>query len=100
MCKIPVWFSNNCCITIRFLAVDIKLLFVLGMKVLRRVHVQLDLETCMLTLCGDDGSIIEMLRLYKWAKVLLLAVLAQIQVLKTYNALGKNMYAYSAKQVK
>ena len=33
-------------------------------------------------------------------KVLLLTVLAQIQVLRTYNALGKNMYACSTKQVK
>ena len=83
MCKIPVWFSNNCCITIRFLVVDMKLPFVLGMEVLRRVHAQLDLKACMLTLCGDDGSIMEVLGSYKQTKVLSLAVLAQMQVLET-----------------
>ena len=60
-----------------------KLLFVLGMEILHRVHTQLDLEACMLTLCGDDGSIMEVLGLYKQTKVLLLAVLAQLQVLET-----------------
>ena len=57
-----------------------KLPFVLGMEVLCRVHAQLDLKACMLTLCGNDGSVIG---LYKQMKVLSLAVLAQIQVLDT-----------------
>ena len=65
MCKIPVWFSNNCCITIRFLVVNMKLPFVLGMEALCRVHAQLDLKTCMLTLRGDDGSVMEVLGSYK-----------------------------------
>ena len=55
-----------------------KLPFVLGMEALCRVHAQLDLKAQMLTLYGDDGSIAEVLGLYKWMKVLLLAVLAQI----------------------
>ena len=83
MCKIPFWFSNNYCITIRFLVVDMKLPFVLGMEVLRRVHAQLDLEAQMLALCGDDGSVAEVLGLYKQTKVLSLAILAQMQVLET-----------------
>ena len=83
MCKIPVWFSNNFCIKIQFLVVDMKLPFVLGMEELCRVHTQLDLEVQMLTLCGDNGSIAEVLGLYKRMKVLLLAVLAQMQVLET-----------------
>ena len=33
-------------------------------------HAQLDLKACMLTLCGDDGSITEVLGLYKQMKVL------------------------------
>ena len=81
--KIPVWFNNNCCITIRFLVVDMKLPFILGMEVLHRVHAQLDLEACMLTLSGDDGSVMEVLGLYEQMKALLLAVLAQLQVLET-----------------
>ena len=64
-CKILVWFSNNCCITIRFLVVVMKLPFVLGIEVLHRAHTQLDLKACMLTLSGDDGSITEVLGLYK-----------------------------------
>ena len=44
---------------------------------------QLDLRAHMLTLYGDDGSITEVLGLYKQTKVILLAVLAQLQVLKT-----------------
>ena len=83
MCKIPVWFSNNYCITIWFLVVNMKLPFVLGMEVLRRAQAQLDLEACMLTLCGDDGSVTEVLGLYKQMKVLSLTVLVQMQVLKT-----------------
>ena len=83
MCKIPVWFSNNCCITIQFLVVDMKLPLVLGMEVLRRVHAQLDLEARMLTLCGDDSSIVEVLGSYEQTKVLFLAVLALMQVLET-----------------
>ena len=75
-CNIPVWFSNNCCITIQFLVVDIKLPFVLGMEVLCRVHMQLYLKTCMLTLQGDDSSVTEVLGSYKQTKVLSLAVLA------------------------
>ena len=39
--------------------------FVLGMEVLRRVHAQLDLEARMLTLCGDDGNITEVLESYE-----------------------------------
>ena len=42
--------------------------FVLGMEVLHRAHMQLDLEACMLTLCGDDGSIVEVLGSYKQRK--------------------------------
>ena len=57
-----------------------KLPFVLGMEVLHRVHVQLDLKACMLTLSGDNGSVKEMLGSYKQTKVLSLAVLAQLQV--------------------
>ena len=68
-CKVQlrakVWFTNNCCITIRFLVVNMKLPFVLGMEVLCRAHIQLDLKARMLTLCGDDGSITEVLGLYK-----------------------------------
>ena len=45
-----------------------KLTFVLGMEVLCRVHTQLDLKARMLTLCGDDGSIMEVLGLYKQMK--------------------------------
>ena len=60
-----------------------KLPFVLGIEVLHRVHAQLDLKAQMLTLCGDNGSIMEVLRLYKQTKVLSLAVLAQMQVLET-----------------
>ena len=60
-----------------------KLSFVLGIKVLRRVHVQLDLKARMLTLCGDDGSIPEVLGSYKQTKVLPSAVLEQMQVLET-----------------
>ena len=81
--KIPVWFSNNCCITIRFLVVDMKLPFVLGMDVLHRAYAQLDLKACMLTLRGDNGSITEVLGRHKQTKVLLQAVLAQLQVLET-----------------
>ena len=77
-CKIPVWFGNNYCIKIRFLVVDMKLPFVLGMEVLCRAHTQLDLEACMITLSGDDGSVIEVLGSYKWMKALLLAVLTQL----------------------
>ena len=63
-CKIIVWFSNNCCIRIRFLVVDIKLPFVLGMEVLQQgsTHRWI-LEACMLTLSGDNGSVIEVLGL-------------------------------------
>ena len=82
MCKIPVWFSNNYCITIRFLVFDMKLPFILGMEVLCRVHMRLDLEACMLTLSGDDSSVTEVLGSYKRTKALLLAVLAQLQVLE------------------
>ena len=60
-----------------------KLPFVLGMEVLHRVHTQLDLEAPMLTLCGNNGSVTEVLGSYKQIKVLSLAVLAQLQVLKT-----------------
>ena len=60
-----------------------KLPFVLVIEVLCRVHAQLDLEARMSTLCGNDGSIVEVLGLYKQTKVLSLAVLAQIQVLET-----------------
>ena len=77
-CKIPVWFSNNCCIIIRFLVVDMKLPFVLGMEVLHRVHAQLDLKPCMLTLRGDDGSVTEVLGSYERMKVLSSTVLAQL----------------------
>ena len=77
-----------------------KLPFILGIKVLHRVHTQLDLEACMLTLSGDDGSVMEVLGPYKQMKALSLAVLAQLQVLETKNTLGKNVYACSAKQVK
>ena len=48
-----------------------------------QVHTQLDLKARMLTLCGENGSIAEVLRLYKQMKVLLSAVLAQMQVLET-----------------
>ena len=48
-----------------FLVVDMKLPFVLGIEVLHRVHAQLDLEAQMLTLCGNNGSIVEVLGLYK-----------------------------------
>ena len=82
-CKIPVWFNNNCCITIWFLVVDMKLPFVLGMEVLCRVHAQLDLETCMLILRGNNGSVTEVLGPYERMKVLSLAVLAQLQVSET-----------------
>ena len=82
-CKIPVWFSNNCCITIWFLVVDMKLPFILGMEVLHRVHMQLDLKACMLTLSGNNGSVMEVLGLYKQTKALLSAVLAQLKVLET-----------------
>ena len=82
-CKIPVWFNNNYCLTIRFLVVDMKLPFVLGMEVLHRAHTQLDLKARMLTLCGNNGSIAEMLGSYKQTKVLPSAVLAQMQVLET-----------------
>ena len=82
MYKIPVWFNNNCCITIRFLVVDMKLPFVLGMEVLRKSYAQLDLKACMLTLSGDDGNVTKVLGLYKQTKALLLAVLAQLQVLE------------------
>ena len=51
-----------------------KLPFILGMEVLCRAHVQLDLKAQMLTLCGDDVSITEVLRSYKQMKVLSLAV--------------------------
>ena len=77
-----------------------KLPFVLGMEVLHRANAQLDLEARMLTLCGDDGSVAEVLGSYEWMKVLLSAILVQMQVLETWNALGKNVYAYSTKQVK
>ena len=60
-----------------------KLPFVLDMEVLGRAHAQLDLEARMLTLCGDDGCVAEVLGLYKRTKVLSSAVLAQIQVLDT-----------------
>ena len=56
---------NNCCITIRFLVVDMKLPFVLDMEVLHMAYTQLDYKAQILTLCGDDGSIMEVLRLYK-----------------------------------
>ena len=78
MCKTPVWFSNNCSITIWFLVVNMKLPSILGMEVLRRVHAQLDLKTCMLTLRGDDGSVTEVLGSNKQTKVLLSTVLAQL----------------------
>ena len=55
-----------------------KLPFVLGMEVLRRAHAKLDLETCMLTLRGDDGSVTEVLGSYKRTKVLSSTVLAQL----------------------
>ena len=42
-----------------------KLPFILGMEVLCRAHMQLDLETCMLTLRGDNGSVTEVLGSYK-----------------------------------
>ena len=42
----------------------------------------LDLEAQMLTLCGDDGSIAEVLGTYEQMKVLSSAVLAQMQVLE------------------
>ena len=42
-----------------------KLPFILGMEVLRRVHAQLDLKACMLTLCGDNGSAMEVFGSYK-----------------------------------
>ena len=83
MCKIPVWFSNNCCLTIRFLVVAMKLPFVLGMEVLHSAYAQLDLEARMLILCGDNGSVMEVLGSYKQTKVLSLTVLAQMQVLET-----------------
>ena len=57
--------------------------FILGMEVLCRAHTQLDLKAQMLTLYGDDGSIVEVLRSYKQMKVLLSAVLAKMQVLET-----------------
>ena len=60
-----------------------KLPFVLGMEVLHRAYMQLDLKAQILTLCGDDGSIVEVLGLYKQTKVLLSAVLVQMQVLET-----------------
>ena len=66
-----------------------KLPFVLGMEVLCRVHVQLNLKARMLTLCGDNSSITEVLGSYKQTKVLSSAVLAQLQVLETENALEK-----------
>ena len=53
------------------------------MEVLRRAHAQLDLKACMLTLYGYDGCVMEVLGSYKRMKVLLSAVLAQIQVLET-----------------
>ena len=76
MHKIPVWFSNNCCITIRFLGVDMKLPLVLGMEVLHRVHAQLDLKACMLTLSGNNGGVTEVLGSYKQTKPLSSAILA------------------------
>ena len=60
-----------------------KLPFVLGMEVLHRAHMQLDVKARMITLCGDDGSVIEVLGSYKRTKVLLSTVLAQLQVLET-----------------
>ena len=45
--------------------VDMKLSFVLGIEVLHRVHVQLDFEAHMLTLCSDNGSVTEVLESYK-----------------------------------
>ena len=59
-----------------------KLPFVLGMEVLRRVHAQLDLKTYMLTLRDDVGSVTEVLGWYKRMKAQSLAILAQLQVLE------------------
>ena len=54
-CVTTVWFSPTCSRKIRFLVVDMKLPFVLGMEQLRQAAAQLDLQAGTLMLKGDDG---------------------------------------------
>ena len=54
-CITTIWFSPTCLCKIRFLVVEMKLPFVLGMKQLRQAAAQLDLKAGTLTLKGNDG---------------------------------------------
>ena len=54
-CITTVWFSPTCSRKIRFLVVDMKLPFVLGMEQLHQAAAQLDLQAGTLMLKGNDG---------------------------------------------
>ena len=54
-CITTIWFSPTCSHKIRFLVVDMKLPFVLGMEQLCQAAAQLNLQAGTLTLKGDDG---------------------------------------------
>ena len=54
-CITTIWFSPTCSRKIRFLVIDMKLPFVLGMEQLHQAAAQLDLQAGTLTLKGDDG---------------------------------------------
>ena len=56
-CVTTVWFSPTCSCKIRFLVVDMKLPFVLGMEQLRQAAAQLDLQAGTLMLKGHGYPI-------------------------------------------
>ena len=59
-CVTTIWFSPTCSRKIRFLVVDMKLPFVLGMEQLRQAAAQLDLQAGTLMLKGNNGYLITM----------------------------------------
>ena len=59
-CFTTVWYSPTCSHKIRFLVVNMKLPFVLGMEQLRQAAAQLDLQAGTLMLKGNDGYSITM----------------------------------------
>ena len=82
-CITVVWLSPTCSRKIRFLVIDMKLPFVLGMEQLRQAAAQLDLQAGTLTLKGDDGYPITVKGLSQPSMVLLAEMLACMLLYET-----------------
>ena len=97
-CFTTGWFSPTCSHKIRFLVVDMKLPFVLGMEQLRQAAAQLDLQAGTLTLKGDDGYPITVKGSSQPSMVLSAEMLACMSLYE--NAPLDSVFMCSAKQVK